>query len=257
MEIDFECGGVRLFARELGHPTSPPIVYVHGGLADHRAALAVVGLSKTYRLIAPDMRGAGRSHYTGELSWTRFADDLAALLDHLQLDRAVVGGASMGCGVATAFALRHPDRLAGAIFMSPLYPGADRELGDPVKTAMAAMHELGERTLVDGMDALLPLYAGLPDHVREGATEMARSFDPGSVAATTRFLATLRQPFESASQLRAITARSAVIPGLDPQHPREVAELYAANLPNAVVLEQTPELVPALAQLFLPSADHV
>ncbi|MFT3693349.1 MAG: alpha/beta hydrolase [Kofleriaceae bacterium] len=250
MEIAFECGGAQLFAREFGHPTSTPVVFIHGGLADHRAALRVIGLSETHRLIAPDLRAAGKSHFHGELSWERWADDIAALLDHLGIPKAIVGGTSMGAGVATAFALRHPNRLRGAIFLSPLYPGADRGLADAPTAAMKTMCEMGERVLKEGMDAIVPLYAKLPDDMRERATEMARSFDPKSVANTTKFLATNAQPFATAGDLKAITVKTVVVPGIDPQHPRDVADLYVANLPNAILLEQTPDLVSQIARAF-------
>src|SRR5688572_15649936 len=84
-EIQFECDGTRLFAVETGQ--GPPVVFIHGGLADHRAALfRLAPLAATHRLITPDLRGSGRSHYGGELSWDRLADDLAALLTHLEIE---------------------------------------------------------------------------------------------------------------------------------------------------------------------------
>src|SRR4051794_14087645 len=54
------------------------------------------------RCITPDLRGFGDSPVTGPYSMDRYADDVVALMDALQLDRAVVGGLSMGGYVALA-----------------------------------------------------------------------------------------------------------------------------------------------------------
>lgn len=237
-EISFEADGARLFAFDVGDGL--PVVFVHGGLADHRAALLRVGeLAETHRLVAPDLRGSGRSRYAGELSWNRLADDVAALLDHLGLARAVVGGTSMGSAVALRFALRHPLRVQGLILMSPIYPGADRPLPEAAALAMRTMKEAGERALTHGVDALRPLFEPLPAPIRDVAMEMMRSFDAASVAATTRFLATNEQPMESVRELESIDVPAVVLPGVDPQHPAAIASLYARHLRYATVIEQT------------------
>lgn len=225
----FQSQGARLFGVDISE--GRPVVFVHGGLADHRAALFHVGsLVRSCRLVAPDLRGSGRSIYAGALNWDQHADDVCALLDHLDIARGVVGGTSMGSGVALRFALRHADRLAGLILMSPLYPGADCPLPEAARVAMQVMGEAGERALEQGVDALRPLFEALPAAVREVAVEMMLSFDAASVAATTRFLATGVQPIASAHDLASILVPALLVPGADPQHPAEVAELYARHL---------------------------
>jgi len=247
-EIWFESDGTRLFALELGR--GAPVVFVHGGLADHRAALFRVGpLSRDHRLLCPDLRGSGRSIHAGPLSWDRLADDLAALLEHLEIERSVVGGTSMGSAVALRFALRHPQRLKGLILMSPLYPGADRPLADAATAAMRVMSEAGQRALEQGLDSLSPLFETLPQPMRDVALEMMRGFDAASVAATTRFLAQCEQPLGSASELGSIDVPALLLPGVDAQHPAEIARLYARHLPQPSLIEPTdPELLQKLAQ---------
>lgn len=247
-EIWFDSDGTRLFALELGR--GAPIVFVHGGLADHRAALWRVGaLASTHRLVCPDLRGSGRSIYAGPLSWDRLADDLAALLEYLGIERTVVGGTSMGSAVALRFALRHPQRASALILMSPLYPGADRPLADAATAAMRVMSEAGQRALRDGVESLAPLFENLPEPVRGVALEMLRSFDPASVAATTRFLAQCEQPLGTASELGSLAVPTLLIPGNDAQHPAEIASLYAQHLRQPLWLEPSaPDLLQRLAQ---------
>jgi 3-oxoadipate enol-lactonase len=251
-EVWFESAGARLFAVERGE--GPVIVFMHGGLADHRAAVARVGsLPAQWRVITPDMRGSGRSIHSAELSWDVLADDVAALLDHLGVVRAVVGGVSAGSAVAVRFALRHPRRLLGAVLVSPAFAGADRGPTDAQRAAFCAMDAHAKRALTDGIDALRPLYERLPEPIRDRALEMMRSFDPPSVAATTRFLASGAQPFGAASELETIDAPVLLIPGTDPEHPPEICALYAQHLRHAVVAEAGAGDVTAPIDAFLRS----
>ena len=243
-EIWFEGGGTRLYAVERGRGSA--IVFLHGGLADHRSALfRVGGLAASHRLLTPDLRGSGRSVYSGALTWDRLADDVSDLLERCGVERVVIGGTSMGSGVALRFALRHPGRTSGVVLMSPLYPGEDRGLPEAATAAMRAMASAGRRALEDGIDALLPIYDRLPEPLRARAIEMVRSFDPASVAATTSFLASCVQPIASAHDVASIDAPVLLIPGTDAEHPAEIAELYARHLPRAVTVDAAD---PALLQ---------
>ncbi|HVI04206.1 MAG TPA: alpha/beta hydrolase [Enhygromyxa sp.] len=230
----FESEGTRLYAVERGH--GQPIVFLHGGLADHRAAVHAVGqLGASFRLITPDLRGSGRSHDAGPLSWDRLADGVAALLDQLGLERAVIGGTSAGSAVALRFALRWPKRCAGLLLVSPLYPGEQLGLAEAPRLAMERMDAYAQRALREGVAALFPLFEGLPEAIRERALAMVASFDLASVAAFMRLLASGQQPFASLLELRRIEVPTLVVPGIDPQHPTEVASLYATNIPKCRV----------------------
>lgn len=110
MESDDE---VELYYEEFGQ--GPAIVFVHGFPLDHRIWLPLVEpLEEHSRLILPDLRGFGRSS-KGEarLSIDLMAEDVARLMDRLQLDTAVLVGHSMGGYVCLSFAHQFPQRLAG------------------------------------------------------------------------------------------------------------------------------------------------
>jgi len=123
--------------------------------------------------------------------------------------------------------------------MSPLYPGADRPLGEAAIEAMRVMANAGERAAVEGMGAFRPLFERLPAPTRDIVLQMMLDFDPASVLATTRFLASGVQPMSSARDLAAIDAKVVILPGADPQHPREIAELYARNARDSVLVDQS------------------
>ncbi|MCC6622869.1 MAG: alpha/beta hydrolase [Deltaproteobacteria bacterium] len=238
-EITYRHADTDLYAVE--HGDGPPVVLLHGGLATHLACLAFAApLAAAHRLVTPDLRASGRSRARGPLGWDLFADDVLALLDHLGLARAIVGGVSFGSGVAARFALRHPDRLAGLVLLTPVYPGADTPLDPAARAAMDAMAAAGRRALTEGPAALHPLLAALPPDVQARARALFDTYDPESVAALTTFMASGAQPFASAADLADITAPTLLVPGADPTHPRWVAALYAQHLRDARVRDAEP-----------------
>ena len=100
---------------------------------------------------------------------------------------------------------------------------------------MERMDAYAQRALREGVAALFPLFEGLPEAIRERALAMVASFDLASVAAFMRLLASGQQPFASLLELRRVEVPTLVVPGTDPQHPAEVASLYAANIPKCRV----------------------
>lgn len=237
-----------LFALDQG--SGPALLFFHGGLADHRAALLTVGgLADRLRVLTPDLRGAGQSRWGGPLSWTQLADDARALLDHLGLERVAVGGVSMGSGVALRVALDHPERVSALALVHPVYPGEGRPLVPASQAAMQALHAVGQRAPIEGIDVLLPLFQALPEAIQARARAMVQSFDPASVAATTRFLAEGPQPF-APEEMARLRLPALIVPGVDPSHPAEVARGLATQLTGARLLEaEGAALADALAAL--------
>jgi pimeloyl-ACP methyl ester carboxylesterase len=103
------------------------LLLIHGFPLDHRMwTPQLAGLSAHVRVIAPDLRGFGRSAAPiaaplevtpGPLTMEQHADDLAALLDHLAVERAVVAGLSMGGYIAFAFWRRHHARVQALVLL--------------------------------------------------------------------------------------------------------------------------------------------
>ena len=95
-------GGLRLHVREWGKADGPPILFIHGWSQNHLcwAKQYESALADGFRLVAYDLRGHGMSeaplepeHYTDGKLW---ADDVAAIIAELQLDRPVLVGWSYG-----------------------------------------------------------------------------------------------------------------------------------------------------------------
>ena len=105
---------------------SQTVLAVHGVTASHRAWNAVAAAAADLDILAPDLRGRGRSRaLPGPAGLHHHADDLAALLDHAGLERVIVMGHSMGALASVVFADDHPDRVERLVLVDgglPLYP---------------------------------------------------------------------------------------------------------------------------------------
>ena len=99
-------------------PGAPTVVAVHGITASHLAWAAIAQAMPQVRLIAPDLRGRGRSAgLPGPYGMLRHAADLEAVLQALKLPPAILVGHSMGGFVAVVAAHLHPDRFSGTLLV--------------------------------------------------------------------------------------------------------------------------------------------
>src|SRR6185369_3170878 len=128
--------GVTLYYEDEGAGT--PLLLIHGfPLSSKIWSRQIEGLKADFRIIAPDLRGFGGSDAPSSgYSMDSDADDIAALMDHLCLESAVVCGMSMGGYVLLNLLDRYPGRVRGACFMVTR-GGADDEAGKERRTALA------------------------------------------------------------------------------------------------------------------------
>lgn len=101
-----------------GPDDGPTILAIHGITASHASWALVAELAPHLRIIAPDLRGRGRSNsLPGPWGMATHADDMAAVLDHLAVDRCVVVGHSMGAFVSATLAKLHPTRVSELVLI--------------------------------------------------------------------------------------------------------------------------------------------
>ena len=119
-----------------------PLVLLHGfPLTRHLWDAQRAALSSHCRVITPDLRGFGESAalaHDGRLTMARHADDVAALLDALAIDRAIIGGLSMGGYVTLAFWRRHRDRVR-ALVLADTRASADSDATRERRVATIAL----------------------------------------------------------------------------------------------------------------------
>jgi len=149
-----EVNGKRLYYEDTGG-AGPPVIFSHGLFMDHEMfAPQVAALKDRYRCITWDERGhAGTATDTlAPFSYYDSADDLAALLAHLGVGRAVLAGMSQGGFLSLRCALTHPEIVRALILIDTQ---AGRE--DPERLAghMQLAHAWASAGLSDEMAAMI------------------------------------------------------------------------------------------------------
>jgi pimeloyl-ACP methyl ester carboxylesterase len=118
--------GVKLSYAEAGDLRGDAVILLHG-LSDSWFSWSQVMalLPEGVRAIAPDLRGHGRTEYSGsDFSMSALAADVVALMDRLGVIRATIVGHSMGSMVAQALAVEHPERVARVVLVGAIDRGA-------------------------------------------------------------------------------------------------------------------------------------
>jgi len=154
--MELTVNGIKMAYDDLGE--GPAILLIHGFPLNRQMWQAQAGpiAQAGYRVIAPDLRGFGASDAPPDgYSMDGFADDLVALLDGLQIDRAVVCGMSMGGYILLDLLERYPQRVGAACFIATK-SSADDEEGRARRSAMAAQAErLGANPIIKNFAELL------------------------------------------------------------------------------------------------------
>jgi pimeloyl-ACP methyl ester carboxylesterase len=130
---------------DIGH--GPPLVLIHGHPFNRSMwAGQIPALSETYRVIAPDLRGYGETSVTpGKVTLADHAQDIATLLDALDVEQVILGGLSMGGQIVLEFYRQFPQRIR-ALLLADTFAQLDTPDGRATRLTTA------ERLVREGMD---------------------------------------------------------------------------------------------------------
>jgi pimeloyl-ACP methyl ester carboxylesterase len=226
----------------------PPVVLCHGITATRRyvvhgsRALARAG----HRVITYDARGHGDSEPAPEgegYGYPQLVEDLERVVsDQIGPERFLLGGHSMGAHTAVAYALRHPERLAGLAVVGPTFLSTIRPESTEYWDGLAAALEAGG---VDGFVAYIGERQGIDPRWRESVLRFTREriLRQGDLAALAEALRQLprSRPFESLEELAQIDVPALVVASnddADPGHPYAAAAAYAEALPQAELISE-------------------
>ncbi|MBI2160496.1 MAG: alpha/beta fold hydrolase [Candidatus Rokubacteria bacterium] len=188
----------RIYYEEHGEGTPLVLAYGIGGNAK-MWDVNVPGLASRHRLILWEPRGHARSDAPSDpakYSFHRWVLDLKAVLDHLGIRRAHVGGLSLGAGIATRFALRFPGRVRSLVVTN-----SSSATGLPLAWQNIVMRARSiEITLTQGMDAMAEFAMAANPNVSERL-----ALDPGAKAELYEEYRRLT-PIGYANSLRALLA---------------------------------------------------
>jgi 3-oxoadipate enol-lactonase len=227
----------------------PPIVLCHGITATRRYVLhGSRRLQRAgYQIVAYDARGHGESDPApgGKgYGYPELVGDLRSVIASELGDRPfVLAGHSMGAHTCVAYALRHPERLAGLVAIGPVYAG------EISAETLAYWDGLSAALEDDGVEGFLAYID------REGATDPAwrdsvqrftrermllhRHLD--ALAVALREVPRSR-PFGSLRDLESLDVPALVVAShddADPGHPYDVARAYAESLPKARLVSES------------------
>ena len=116
--------GLKMYYEIHGSGSGEPLVLLHGSyMTITNNWTGWIGeLSKTRKVIAVEVQGHGRTaDIDRDFSYENLADDIAAMLDHLEIKQADLLGYSMGGGVAMQVAIRHPDKVRKVVSISAVF----------------------------------------------------------------------------------------------------------------------------------------
>lgn len=134
----------------------PVVILSHGFLMDHSMFDAQVeALRSDYRVITWDERGFGGTRATGDFTYWDSARDVLALMDHLGIESAVVGGMSQGGFLSLRVALTAPDRVTALILIDTQAGTEDPATVEPYNQLHAAWVEHGSVAVQDVIASII------------------------------------------------------------------------------------------------------
>jgi pimeloyl-ACP methyl ester carboxylesterase len=253
--------GVSLYYEDEG--AGAPLLLIHGfPLSSKIWREQIDGLKADFRVIAPDLRGFGNSETSSAgYSMDVYADDIAALMDHLGLESVVACGMSMGGYVLLNLLDRYPERVKGACFMVTRC-GVDDEAGKVRRTVLA------DEVLTSGVNVTADLFGrilfapGTAESNPEIAAEVAGIMLGMKREGIVGGLLAMRERPDYCGKLAGFTVPSLVIGGGEDQAiPVEESRILAERIPGAslriipeaghMVMMEQPESVNSALKSFL------
>lgn len=243
----FTHDGIIFHYREAG--AGVPFVFQHGLGGDTEQVFDLFTPPPGIHLLTLDCRSHGATQPAdgaSHLSFATFAGDVIALLDHLQIARAVVGGISMGAGVALTLAKHHSARVQGLVLVRPAW--LDRPLPPHLLIYPALAWLLRVYGVVEGRRrfAASGAYAQVLAASSDAAASLLGQFDAAAAVARVARLERipLDCPLTDLDDCREWMASVLVLGNRqDPIHPFELAEHLATYFRRANFIEVTAKSV--------------
>jgi pimeloyl-ACP methyl ester carboxylesterase len=230
-----------------------PFFFQHGLGSESERVFALIDPPLGFRLLGMDCRGHGQTVPLGDLdklSFGSFADDLVALMDHLQIPQGIVGGTSVGAGVALNCALRYPTRVLGLVLLRPAWLDGPMPDNARIFRLIAQLIRAHGPSRAAAIFKDSPAYGSMLTESPDSANSLLDLFSHPRAAETIAKLERISQdaPSLDRAQWRGIAVPTLVLANRqDPIHPFEYGTILAREIPKAHFVELTPKSV-SLAQ---------
>lgn len=232
----FSRNGVALNYQETGNGV--PFIFQHGLGADLSQPFSLFKPPAGVRMIGFDARahGASQSGPADQIRLATFADDLGALLDHLEISTAILGGISMGAAIALNFATRFPENVNGLVLSRPAWVDGPNPFNVQMFGLVSNLiNTVGPEEGLRLFQAS-PEFAGLQRDFPDTAASFCNQFRSPRAREMAANLNRLPadSPIASLSQLHQIRVPTLILANhLDPIHPFDYGVQLAAEIPNA------------------------
>ena len=217
----------------LGPKDAPALVLGHAlGANSHLWGYQLPVLTAKFRVLLYDLPGHGESGPpVGQDSFDDWANDLAALLDHIGISRATLVGLSIGGMVAQHFGSLYPDRLQALVLCST---GCQtNETGKKIfEDRIAQVNEGGIETQIEGSITrwFTPQFAAAAPATIDWVKRMYRETSPAGFINGCRAI----QELNTLDRIASITAPTLLIPGeLDQAFPESVSRTIQSRIKNS------------------------
>lgn len=230
LEID----GLQMHYEDQG--SGPPLVLVHG-LGASTALWKEVedDLARDFRVVAYDLRGAGRTGAPpGPYTFEQLVDDLLALIEVLELGPVSLVGHSLGGTVALAYAAEYPEHVVATVGLGALaaLPEQSRE-GMRARAQTVESEGMGAVAETVARNGTAPSFHQRPEQLAS-FVELLAANDPGGYAALCRVVAGI----DITNELQRISARVLLLGGdRDPVVTPAARNAMAARIPAARSIE--------------------
>jgi pimeloyl-ACP methyl ester carboxylesterase len=242
-------GGLTVHVRDDGPKDAPAIILLHGSNADlHTWEPWAEALKSKYRVIRFDQVGHGLTgpDPDGNYSRDNYVDHIRRVADALSVEKFVLGGNSMGGKHSLAFAVAHPERLAGLVLVDA--SGMPMSAGEPVQSDDAERDEKRSSGNIGFKIAAMPGINKIAEQVTPRSLieqSLRQSVSVESIVTEDmidRYWELLRYP----GNRRATMARFSMA-----YDPLEQADIAKINAPALIIWGEEDRLIPVAAAHWL------
>lgn len=226
-----------------------PFLFQHGLGGDVTQPASLFSPPRGVRLLSFDFRAHGQTRPLGEpekLDFASFGEDVRTFLDRQRIQRAVVGGVSLGAAVALHFTLKHPARVCGLVLSRPAWLEGPNDANARIYALIASL--IRQHGAAEGLARFLstPTYLAMREASADAALSLVGQFEsPRAEEVVARLERIPRDaPCRHLAEVEAIEVPTLILANrLDPLHPFEHGTTLAQRIHGAELRELTPKTV--------------
>ncbi len=221
-----------------------PFIFLHGLGGSVEQTMSVVQEDPKIRRISFDFRGHGKTVEFGskdKISFKQWKEDTLALMNHLNLEKANIGGISTGAGVALNLVLSHPDKVKKLVLSRPAWEDEKQE--EDIRRSFSEISRiLNDESIEDKKEAYqsTAIYKKMDSISKYASNTLLGQFDYPFAAYTSDKLIRIPQdaPSVDRNKWKDISKETLIVVSkFDPIHPYDYGKTYKSHIKNSKLVE--------------------